>query len=156
MEQLGRYAELMDVRFHSATSQEELLEILAREDADVVIVDTSGRPVDPDATEAILGAPEVRVGTSPRTKRQVEVLLCVPAALRAADAARVHRDFAAVQPTALIVTKLDETEAPAGIVHAAFATRLPVSSLSIGQRVPEDIEPATLDAVADRLFPSAP
>lgn len=153
MDQLGKYAELMDARFHMATSPEELAEILRREDADVIIVDTSGRPIEPDATEGQLGAPELR--SLERTGRRVEVLLCVPASLRASDATRVHRDFARAMPTALAITKIDETDAPSGIAHAVFATRLPVSTLCAGQCVPEDIAPATADAVADLLFPEA-
>ncbi|MBX3206265.1 MAG: AAA family ATPase [Labilithrix sp.] len=154
MDQLGKYAELMDARFHTAVSGAELADIVRNEDADVIIVDTSGRAVEPDATEAELGAPELR--NAERLGRHVEVLLCVPASLRAADAARVHRDFVATRPTSLAVTKLDETDAPAGIAHAAFATRLPVSTLTTGQRVPEDIAEASDAAIADYLFPSAP
>ncbi|MBX3200894.1 MAG: hypothetical protein KF894_22335 [Labilithrix sp.] len=153
MDQLGKYAELMDARFHTATSGDELAEILRGEDADVIIVDTSGRAVEPGATEALLGAAELR--GADRLGRRVEVLLCVPASLRAADAARVHRDFVATKPTALAITKLDETDAPAGIAHAAFATRLPVSTLTAGQRVPEDIAEASAEAIADYLFPAS-
>jgi flagellar biosynthesis protein FlhF len=152
MDQLGKYAELMDARFHTAATPEELAEIVRREDADVIIIDTSGRPIEPDATEAQLGAPELR---NERSGRRVEVLLCVPASLRASDATRVHRDFARAAPTALVVTKVDETDAPAGIAHAVFATRLPLSVLCAGQCVPEDIAPATDEAVADLLFPEA-
>lgn len=151
MDQLGKYAELMEARFHMATSPEELTEIVRREDADVILVDTSGRPIEPDAIEAQLGAPELR--GCERAGRRVEVLLCVPASLRAADATRVHRDFARAAPTALAITKIDETDAPAGIAHAVFATRLPVSTLCAGQCVPEDITPASADAIADLLFP---
>ncbi len=151
MDQLAAYAELLDARMHVAATQQDLLDVLATEDADVVIVDTSGRAVTLDATEAVLCFPEVREGA--RGKRRVDVLLCVSASLRAADATRVFRDFAMVEPTALAITKLDETDAPAGIAHAAFATRLPVSVLCAGQRVPEDIAGATDGEVAARLFP---
>jgi flagellar biosynthesis protein FlhF len=152
MDQLQKYAELMDATFHSATTQDELLEILAKETADVIIVDTSGRAVQGDATEALLGSSDVRVAAS--NTRKVEVLLCVPASLRANDAARVHRDFATAQPTGLIVTKTDETDAPAGILHAAFATRLPITTICDGQRVPEDIRPATDETIGSLLFPN--
>ncbi len=152
MDQLGKYADLMDARFHTATTSDELMDILRTETADVIIVDTSGRPVEADATEFQLGAAELRA--SERLRRKVEVLLCVPASLRAADAARVHRDFSATKPTALVVTKLDETDTPAGLVHAVFATKLPVSTLCAGQRVPEDIEEAEPSAIAERLFPT--
>lgn len=151
MEQLGKYAELMDVRFHTAATQHELAEVVRTEDADVIIVDTSGRPVDPEATEAILGSEEIR--SNKRSGRRVEVLLCVAASLRSADATRVRRDFATVKPTALVITKIDETDAPAGIIHAAFTTKLPISTLCTGQRVPEDISPATKESIARHLFP---
>jgi flagellar biosynthesis protein FlhF len=154
IDQLGRYAELMGASFHSASSQEDLVDVLSREKADVVVVDTSGRPVAPTATEAVLGAPEIRREAA-RIFDAIEVLLCVPASLRAADAARVNQQFAVVQPTALAVTKLDETDAPAGIAHAAFATRLPITTTCSGQRVPEDIAPATDDALAEQLFPES-
>lgn len=153
MDQLGQYAELMDARFHTATTPEELAEIVRREDADVIIIDTSGRPIEPEATESLLGAPELR--NIDRSGRRVEVLLCVPASLRASDATRVHRDFARATPTALTITKIDETDAPAGIAHAVFATRLPISTLCTGQCVPEDIAPATTEAITDLLFPRA-
>lgn len=152
MDQLQKYAELMEATFHSVTTQDELLEILGKETADVIIVDTSGRAVQADATEALLGASDVRVAAS--SSRRVEVLLCVPASLRANDAARAHRDFAAAQPTGLVVTKTDETDTPAGILHAAFATRLPVTTICNGQRVPEDIHGATDENVGALLFPN--
>ena len=51
------------------------------------------------------------------------------------------------------MTKIDETETPAGIVHAAWASKLPVSVVCSGQRVPEDIAPATTGALVDYLAP---
>lgn len=151
IDQLGKYAELMDVRFHVATNQEELLEIVKNETADVVIVDTSGRAVEPNATEAALGSPELRTGPK---ARNCHVMLCVPANLRANDTARVVRQFAATAPNAVAVTKVDETDAPSGIAHIAYATKLPISTVCFGQRVPEDIGQATAAGLADYLFPT--
>jgi flagellar biosynthesis protein FlhF len=150
IDQLGKYADLMEARFHTAMNQEELLDIIANEDADVIIVDTVGRPVDANATEALLGADDVRATRG----RRVEVFLCVPASIRAGDMSRVACDYALVQPTGIIITKLDETSMPAGIIHASFATKLPLSSICNGQRVPEDIMPATTRALVDALLPN--
>lgn len=66
---------------------------------------------------------------------------------------RVQCDFAALNPTGIVITKLDETSAPAGIVHAAYATRLPLTTVCNGQRVPEDIMPATVRVLVDALLP---
>jgi flagellar biosynthesis protein FlhF len=81
------------------------------------------------------------------------VLLCVPASIRAVDAARVARLYGVLSPTSLVSTKLDETEAPAGLVHAAWAARLPYSVLCFGQRVPEDVGPATAATLLEYLTP---
>jgi flagellar biosynthesis GTPase FlhF len=48
---------------------------------------------------------------------------------------------------------LDETDCPSGLVHAAYATKLPISVLCSGQRVPEDITPATLGGILDAVIP---
>lgn len=155
MDQLGEYADLMEARFHTAMNQQELLDIIACETADVIIVDTSGKAIEPDSTEAALGAPELRGKAEglERSRPRVEVLLCVAASIRSADAGRVHRDFAIAQPTGLVITKIDETDTPAGIAHAAFATGLPITTACSGQRVPEDIGQADASSLAKNLFP---
>lgn len=151
MDQLRRYAELMESEFHAVTTPEELLTAISRITADVIIVDTSGRPVEADSVEAMLGDERLRGTTT--VSRRVEVMLCAPAALRAADANRIARDFAPTAPTSLCVTKVDETDAPSALVHAPFATRLPIGTICFGQRVPEDIGPATIEDVVTRLVP---
>ena len=59
------------------------------------------------------------------------------ASVRATDAARIARSFAVAEPTAVAITKIDETDAPSGLVHATHASRLPLSVLTAGQRVPD-------------------
>ena len=81
------------------------------------------------------------------------VLLCLPAALRAQDATATVRAFAALEPTALVVTKLDETSTPSGLVHGTIASQLPVSVLCAGQSVPEHIAQATMTAILDQVMP---
>lgn len=149
IDQLGKYADLMEARFHTAMNQDELLDILATETADVIIVDTVGRRVEAPATEALFGDESFR-GTK---GRRIEVLLCVPAAIRAGDMHRVQCDFALVSPTGVVITKLDETSTPAGVVHASYATRLPITTVCHGQRVPEDIMPADPRVLVDAVLP---
>jgi flagellar biosynthesis protein FlhF len=147
--QLSQYAKLMGAECVTAKTSEELRAIIDSSPSDVVIVDTSGRPPTPDGVEIAI-APQRKGAARSRSRH---VLLCVPASIRANDAARVARRFGTLAPTALVVTKLDETETPAGLLHAAFASKLPVSVLCNGQRVPEDIAPATTVAVVDFIAP---
>lgn len=147
-EQLERYAELMDIDFTTARSRLELEKILASSKADTIFVDTAGRgPSERDGVEAALSRTE---GQS-RRERNRHVLLCVTASVRDADAHRIAKQFSPCRPTAVAMTKLDETTAPAGIAHISLAANLPISIFCNGQRVPEDIAPATIDTATAHL-----
>jgi flagellar biosynthesis GTPase FlhF len=88
--------------------------------------------------------------------RERRVALCLPAATRWTDAARAVRIFGCLAPTEVIATKLDETDLRSGIVHASCASGLPVSTLTFGHRVPEDIAPATTSGILDAVMFGAP
>jgi flagellar biosynthesis GTPase FlhF len=115
-------------------------------------VDTAGSAPSPKGVESLLASAAFEALPGARGVTR-QVLLCVPACLRAVDAAAVARAFGVTEPTALAVLKLDETRSPAGLLHASLAARLPVSVLCAGQRVPEHIAPATAAAVLDLLAP---
>lgn len=149
-EQIDRYAELLGARIVAARSPADLQRAVDSAETDLVIVDTAGRsPQRMDSPErALRNLPSQRGMTRTRV-----VLLSLPASVRADDAARFAREFALTRPTAMAITKLDETVAPAGLVHGAIAAKLPVSVLCFGQNVPEDIAPATTGAILDYLLP---
>jgi flagellar biosynthesis protein FlhF len=151
VEQLRRYAELMGAKFAVAEGAAELARAVREAGTDYVFVDTAGGAPEPEPGEG-----PAKKGGSKRGLKGAErhVLLCLPASLRAIDAAKLARDFAPCKPTALVVTKLDETAAPAGIVHAAAASRLPVALLAHGPRVPEDLSSATPALLFERLTAS--
>lgn len=145
-EQMARFAELLGAEFVAVQDKIGLARAIDAAKTDVVIVDTAGRgPAEPDGIEAALAR------LKPRAAMTRHTLLCVPAALRDVDARAIGRYFAACKPTALAVTKLDETTSPVGLVHAAMATKLGVSVLCFGQRVPDDIAPASDEKMVEAL-----
>lgn len=149
-EQIDRYAELLGARIVAARNPADLQRAVESAETDIVIVDTAGR------SPQRLDSPERALRSLPSTRgvrRSRAVLLALPASVRADDATRFARDFALTRPTAMAVTKLDETVAPAGLVHGAIAAKLPISVLCFGQNVPEDIAPATTGAILDYLLP---
>jgi flagellar biosynthesis protein FlhF len=146
VDQLERYADLLGAAFHVARTAAELATVLEEETADVVFVDTSGRPPTATAPEAALAARRKKGAPVP-----VEVILCMPASIRPHDAARVVGVFASLAPTSVCVTKLDETAAPSGLVHGPWAAKLPLAVLCGGPRVPEDVSPATPEAFISAL-----
>jgi flagellar biosynthesis protein FlhF len=145
VEQLYRFAELLDTELEVANDCDELDHILNVAAADVVIVDTAGRGAPAN------GAVEHRLAMEVQGRAR-HVLLCLSASTRAADADRMARQFSTARPTGLVITKIDETSTPAGIVHASISSKLPVSTMCFGQRVPEDIAPATVPALVDYLI----
>jgi flagellar biosynthesis protein FlhF len=150
VEQIKRYAHLLDVRHEVARDAQALTALISSSTADVLLVDTSGRSLKSDAAEALLSSERfASLKGSSGVSRQV--LLCLPASVRWVDAVRATKAYAAAGPVAVAVTKTDETDAPGGVVHAALASRLPVSVFCTGPHVPEDIEAATSSSVFDRV-----
>jgi flagellar biosynthesis protein FlhF len=153
VEHLRRFAGLMNVGFEVAANAAELERAVRGSRSDLVILDTAGRSVVPrGGIEAALGTLQPTRGGAKLAGVDLSVLLCMPASIRASDARKFARAFAPCAPSALVATKIDETTAPAGLLHASIAAKLPLSILCFGPRVPEDIAPATAGSVVDHLL----
>lgn len=148
VDQLERYAELLSASFHVARAGGELASVLEDEEADVVFVDTSGRPPGASSPETALTRERRPASIADAA---VEIVLCMPAAVRAQDAARIARTFAPLAASSVCVTKIDETDAPSGLLHAPWATKRPLSALCDGPRVPEDLHVASAEEIARRV-----
>ena len=149
VEQMRRFVDLMGVPLHVANDRAQFAAALAKcEGADVVLVDTASRaPSDRVAMSTLAGC------LAAATTRNVDVLLAVPAMIRARDVERLHSVYETCPPTGLVVTKLDETDQIGGTVHAAVRGKIPLVHLCKGPRVPEDLEDASIDSLLAALFP---
>jgi len=78
--------------------------------------------------------------------------LVLPASMRAADLKRAARQYAAFGPSKLLFTRLDETQTFGPLLSLSAHLGIPVSFVSRGQRIPEDLEPATADLLLDLLL----
>ena len=145
-EQLARYADLIGIPMECASDAASLnraLKKFAR--AELVLVDTSGRsPRDivgiQETCDTLRGASEV-----------VEVHMCVAAAMREAELMMTLDRHAVLSASRLIVTKLDEATQCGGVLAAYVHSGLPLSHFTNGQRVPEDIQLASAEALAEVL-----
>jgi flagellar biosynthesis protein FlhF len=113
---------------------------------DILLIDTAGRAVG-EQQDTLAGC------VAGLRDMQHEVLLVLPAWLRARDAERVVATYSAPKVTGVVITKLDETDQVGGVMHASIGSDLPVSYLCNGARVPEDIHDAAIDQVLDAIFP---
>jgi flagellar biosynthesis protein FlhF len=60
--------------------------------------------------------------------------------------------FAAVRPTSAILSKLDESTQLASVLAAFEGRNLPISYMTTGQQVPDDIETADAEALVGDLL----
>lgn len=145
-EQLQRYADLIGIPMECASDSKTFDRALRRlSRAELVLVDTSGRsPRD-------LAGIGLTADTLRGASEQVEVHLCVPAAMREAELLGTIERQSAATPSRLLVTKLDEASFCGGVLAAYVHSGLPLSYFTTGQRVPEDIESASAESLSKVL-----
>jgi flagellar biosynthesis protein FlhF len=144
-EQLRAYAEMLSVPFTVALTPQELRRAVdAAAGADRILIDTAGRsPADGAALATLAGTLRASAATT---------LLCLPAGCRRADAGAMLGAYAPLAPGALVVTKWDETLAPGELLALAIERGLPITHLTIGQQVPQDLLVADARMLAAAAF----
>lgn len=146
VEQWARYAELIGFPFDVANNAGAFHRIVHGNEEEIILVDTAGLSK---------GEENTLLGSCIGGLRDIasDVLLVLPAWLRARDAERALLSYAVPAATGVVVTKLDETDQVGGVMHAPLGSQLPLAYLCDGARVPEDIHDAQLDEVLDAIFP---
>jgi flagellar biosynthesis protein FlhF len=146
VEQLRRYAGTLGVPFAAAQSPRQLHQGLRRHGrADVVFIDMPG--VGP---EEVSSAAELHRLLGEESAITTHVVL--PASSQERDLHRVLDRVKDLPSLRLLFTKLDDTESLGVILDVASHTGLPLSYWGIGQRVPEDIELASPERLAECLL----
>lgn len=145
VEQLRAFSEILNVPFSVAFTPLDLRRFIQEHaDKDRIFVDTTGRGAfDGDSINTIAGA---------LTAAKVPSYLCMPAGLRGGDAKSVVLGFDAMKPTSLVITKWDETIAPGETLSLAIERGFPISHVTVGQEVPEDIVTADPGVIAANAF----
>jgi flagellar biosynthesis protein FlhF len=137
----------MGLPFDVAHDQAGFRAAMKRQEADIVFVDTPSRSTaDRRSLERLAECLKAAHG------REVDLLLVVPATMRARDAERLLASFDGLELTGTVITKLDETDQIGGAMHPVLTGRLPLSYMSSGPRVPEDLEDATAEGAIAALF----
>ncbi|MBN2809580.1 MAG: flagellar biosynthesis protein FlhF [Deltaproteobacteria bacterium] len=81
-----------------------------------------------------------------------DTFMVLPAALQEEDLLENLVHFRAFNCRALLFTKLDETRCHGSILNALSYARLPLSFFTDGQQVPDDLEAASAERLADLLL----
>ncbi|MGH8219828.1 MAG: flagellar biosynthesis protein FlhF [Steroidobacteraceae bacterium] len=136
LSELQSLGQLLGVPVHVLEEPAELSELLARlSRCRCVLIDTTGvSPRD--------GQLASRLAALSAAGSAVEVALVLAASTQAGALAETVARFAPVNPTSCVLTKIDEAASLGGTLSMLMRTRMPISYLSEGQRVPEDLRPA--------------
>jgi flagellar biosynthesis protein FlhF len=78
--------------------------------------------------------------------------LVLPAPMRAADLKRIADQYEIFKPRKLLLTRLDETQVFGPVLSHSVRTGTPISFVSSGQRIPEDLEAATPDLLVNLIL----
>jgi flagellar biosynthesis protein FlhF len=145
-EQLASYARIGDIPFVAAQTRSELAESLQKmADLDLVLIDTPGRnPCDPGLPKDL----DQLFGELP----ELEHHLVVSGTTKEDNLAHAFQGFKALPLASCIMTKLDESKDIVGVFNQLCTRQVPLSYLTTGQRVPEDLEPATRRRLAPLLL----
>ncbi|MGE5371341.1 MAG: flagellar biosynthesis protein FlhF [Solirubrobacterales bacterium] len=134
VEQLKTYADIIGVPLEVVFNPEDMRQSIKKfQGKDIVFVDTAGR--------------------SPRNEAQLnelkkyleaiepdEVILVLAATTRMEDLLETYRCFNVTRIDKVIFTKLDETSSYGPLLSVVHRTRSPISYITNGQNVPDDIE----------------
>ncbi|MBD3174590.1 MAG: flagellar biosynthesis protein FlhF [Armatimonadia bacterium] len=146
VEQLRTFAEIMALPIEVASSPEEArgkLSVLSSRD--LVLVDTAGRSH--NAEDRIEELQRLMEAIEPD-----EIHLVLSAGTKPADLTAAGREFGRLGVNRLVFTKVDETSECGGMATLAHEMGLPVSYITHGQKVPEDIQVAEADGLASLVL----
>ena len=145
--QLQTYANILDIPFCVAQSKTEFVK--AREQfrhCDVILVDTTGRNF--LKRDHVKDLQEIL-----DQGQKFNHFLVLSSTAKDEDLKQTIFHFREMDIHSLIFTKLDETIHHGCMLNQLLRFNYPVSYLGIGQRVPEDVEPATQKRILSFLLP---
>lgn len=136
VEQLRTYAEIIDLPMQVVSTPREMREAVARmSQLDLILLDTAGRSPRDDV--------QIQELKSFLTEANAdEVHLVLSSVCSAATLLKTAARFGEVGATSLLITKLDEASSFGNLWPLLRTSPLPLSYLTDGQNVPDDIQPA--------------
>ena len=146
VEQLRTYADIIDLPMEVVSTPREMREAVSRmRDLELVLMDTAGRsPRDEVKIQ------ELKSMLNEAKPDEVHLVLSTVAGSRSLISAA--KKFSSVGTTAILLTKLDEATCTGNLVSLSRESALPISYLTDGQNVPDDIQVAERESLARMIL----
>lgn len=141
-QQLGTFSEIADIPLEIVHSPRDLTKALARhKDKEAIMLDTAGGSQFNERLRGELAS--VLEAAAPD-----EIHLVLSVTTKAKDLLQAIKGFRMGPNVRLLLTKFDESLTFGSIVSVAREAGLPLSYLTFGQEVPEDLEAADAEKIA--------
>ncbi|MEM7167122.1 MAG: hypothetical protein AAF581_16795 [Planctomycetota bacterium] len=146
IDQLQRYAEIMGLPLQVVQPGDHLpASLKALQGCDVIFVDTAGR--NQRDQEHLREVRALFEGVA-----NVETHLCVAMTSSRDTVIDVVENFGAMEFNRILITKMDEAPRGGALYDLMQVARVPLSYLTCGQEVPDDIQAASVDRVLRHLL----
>jgi len=146
-EQLKTYAEIIGVPFEIVSSKDELNSKIAQHnDKDVILIDTIGRSSHDKSQLCMMN------DLFKQCDYPIEIHLALSAVTKLSDLQDIIKNFEIFDVACLLFTKLDETRRYGTIFNQAVRTQIPISYITNGQNVPDDIAIMSSEIMSNLLF----
>ena len=151
IEQMRTYAAILGVPFQACETTVALAHaISAAPDHALILVDTPGY------SRVALAESAGDLAAFLCGRQDIDTHLVLTASTRPRDLRRIADSFAVFHPSKLLFTRLDETDAYGSMFCEAARQKLPLSFVSVGQLIPEDLAPASKQLITDSLARELP
>ncbi len=146
VEQLKTYSEIIGVPLSIIYTPAEILNAIETYDnKDLILVDTAGRS-HKDKYQLM------ELKTLIKSSIDFEVYLVMSATTKFSDCIEIIKSYSFLDDYKLLFTKMDETSAFGVILNVAYITKKPISYITTGQSVPDDIEIADNSKIINCLL----
>ncbi len=146
VEQLQKYTEILGAELEVTYSPEEVRQALNKhKDAHLILFDTAGtsqRNMPQMSTLAAIA----------QAALPTEIHLVLSTTTKYSDMIDIVEHFKEIKPVRFIFTKIDESTTYGTILNTVTKYKIPISYLTTGQNVPEDIEIAKSERIAKLLL----
>lgn len=146
VEQLKTYSEIIGVPLSIIYSPSEINKAIRNyDDKDVILVDTAGRS-HKDQYQLM------ELKSILKANINFEIYLAISATTKFTDCVEIIKSYSFLDDYKLLFTKLDETSSVGILLNVAYVTKKPISYITTGQSVPDDIEIADKEKIINSLM----
>lgn len=146
IEQLKTYAEIMNIPFKVVITMKEMEEAIdSMNRCDVILIDTTGR-----SSKNAMQISELRAFV--QKANPDHTCMVISATTKNSDIKSILKGYSELKYDNIIITKLDETTVYGSLYNIAKISNKPISFITTGQNVPDDIMVPEKEKVASFIL----